>query len=393
MLTGAVARRRGSFRCNARHIPGTSSHDLLNAHLERRHIAVNSTTTVTQKQLTEFLLNVAVVRPVFIWGPPGTGKSSLVQDFAAQVGLPCVSLLGSQLAPEDILGVPQIIEGVSRFCPPSMIARSEPYCLFLDELNACSHEVQKAFYSLIHERRIGEYMLPDGSIVVGAGNRAQDSAIVKPMSSALLNRMVHVHLKVSHRDWLEWAREHNIHPLVLDYIQTRPDHLWSQPPKHEEPFSSPRSWHMLSDALHSYGEEIDDAWLEVLAFGCLSPQHAVQFRAFVKQLRSRYRLAAVIKGELGWPAEPENRDVLYFLAQSFHAYLLKELPADAQNRSDTQRQFTHRAKALIKDLAAVSFEMAQLVVAADDDGATLPSWFMVEVVRDLPRLVVKKKEK
>ncbi|HEX5441964.1 MAG TPA: MoxR family ATPase [Ktedonobacterales bacterium] len=354
---------------------------------------MNSTTTVTQKQLTEFLLNVAIVRPVFIWGPPGTGKSSLVQDFAAQVGLPCVSLLGSQLAPEDIIGVPQIIEGVSRFCPPSMIARAEPYCLFLDELNACSHEVQKAFYSLIHERRIGEYLLPAGSIVVGAGNRAQDSAIVKPMSSALLNRMVHVHLKVSHRDWLEWAREHNIHPLVLDYIQTRPDHLWSQPPKHEEPFSSPRSWHMLSDALHSYGEEIDDAWLEVLAFGCLTPQHAGQFKAFVKQLHSRYRLTAIIKGELGWPAEPENRDVLYFLAQSLHAHLLKELPTDAQNRSDAQRQFAHRAKALIKDLAAISFEMAQLVVAADDNGETLPSWFMVEVVRDLPRLVVKKKEK
>src|SRR6266566_135326 len=177
---------------------------------------MNAFITLTQKQLSDFLLNVAVVRPVFIWGPPGIGKSALVRRFADAVGLPCVSLLGSQLAPEDIIGVPQIVDGVSRFCPPSTIARKEPYCLFLDELNACSHEVQKAFYSLIHERRIGEYLLPVGSIVVGAGNRAQDSAIVKPMSSALLNRMVHVHLKVSHREWLEWAYAAGIHPLVLD---------------------------------------------------------------------------------------------------------------------------------------------------------------------------------
>lgn len=133
---------------------------------------MNTVITVTQKQLSEFLLSVAVVRPVFIWGPPGIGKSALVQDFATEVGLPCVSLLGSQLAPEDIIGVPQIQDGTSRFCPPRMIARTEPYCLFLDELNACSHEVQKAFYSLIHERRIGEYLLPAGSIVIGAGNRA-----------------------------------------------------------------------------------------------------------------------------------------------------------------------------------------------------------------------------
>src|SRR6185369_13340151 len=219
---------------------------------------METTITVTQSQLIEFLLNVAVVRPVFIWGPPGIGKSSLVEHFANLVGLDCVSLLGSQLAPEDLIGVPQILDGVSRFCPPKMIARDTPYCLFLDELNACSHEVQKAFYSLIHERRIGEYELPEGSIVIGAGNRTQDSAIVKPMSSALLNRMVHVHLKVSHREWLEWANQNGIHPLVLDYIAARPDHLWSQPPKHEEPFSTPRSWHMLSDALHAHGESIGD---------------------------------------------------------------------------------------------------------------------------------------
>jgi MoxR-like ATPase len=151
---------------------------------------MNIAYTLTPAQLTDFLLNVATVRPVFIWGAPGIGKSSLVQEFAAQVGLDCVSLLGSQLAPEDLIGVPQIVDGKSRFCPPATIARDEAYCLFLDELNACSHEVQKAFYSLIHERRLGEYELPAGSIVIGAGNRAQDSAIVRPMSSALVNRMV-----------------------------------------------------------------------------------------------------------------------------------------------------------------------------------------------------------
>jgi hypothetical protein len=351
---------------------------------------MNAPTTVTQKQLSEFLLNVAVVRPVFIWGPPGIGKSALVQQFAAQVGLPCVSLLGSQLAPEDIIGVPQIENGVSRFCPPKMIARDDPYCLFLDELNACSHEVQKAFYSLIHERRIGEYTLPKGSIVIGAGNRTQDSAIVKPMSSALLNRMVHVHLKVSHRDWLEWAYNNNIHPLIIEYIQTRPDHLWSQPPKHEEPFSTPRSWHMLSDALHAYGERITDEWLERLAFGCLSPQHASQFKAFIKQVHSKYQLASILKGDAGWPTRPEDRDVLYFLSQSFRAHLMKELPDEAGTRTENHRQLAHRAKALIKELATISLEMAQMVVA-EQDGEVLPGWFMAEVVRDLPRLVEKKK--
>ena len=120
---------------------------------------MNLTITVNHRQLLDILLNVGLVRPVFIWGAPGIGKSAIVEEFAHSLGLECVSLLGSQLAPEDIIGVPQIKDGFSQFCPPRSIARQEPYVLFLDELNACTSEVQKAFYSLIHERRIGEYQI------------------------------------------------------------------------------------------------------------------------------------------------------------------------------------------------------------------------------------------
>ena len=351
---------------------------------------VNTATTVSQKELLDFLLNVAIARPVFVWGPPGIGKSSIVNQFADEMALPCVSLLGSQLAPEDIIGVPQIIDGRSRFCPPTMIAREEPYCLFLDELNACSHEVQKAFYSLIQDRRIGEYALPEGSIVIAAGNRANDSAIVKTMSSALINRMVHVHLKASHRDWLDWAYGNSIHHLVIQYIETRPDHLWTQPPKHEEPFSSPRAWHMLSDALHQFGDGITNEQLGVLAFGCISPHHAGQFKAFVKQLSGRYRLSAIMSGEAPWPSKPEDRDVLHFLAQSFRAQLLKELPPKKQNSGNGSGKLAYCAKAHIKTLASISLEIAQMVVAEQEDGKSLPGWFMLEIIRDLPRLVQRK---
>lgn len=172
--------------------------------------------TVTQNELSDILLNISPSRPVFIRGAPGIGKSALVQKFADDVGMDCVSLLGSQLAPEDIIGIPQISGETSRFVLPKMIAREEPYVLFLDELNACSQEVQKAFYSLIHEKRIGEYHLPHGSVVIGAGNRSQDGAIVKTMSTALLNRMFHVQLVADPQQWLNWAYENELHPWVID---------------------------------------------------------------------------------------------------------------------------------------------------------------------------------
>ncbi len=350
---------------------------------------MNPAVTLTQRQLPDFLLNTAVVRPVFIWGPPGIGKSSIVEQFAAQLGLPCVSLLGTQLAPEDIIGVPQIFDGKSRFCPPTNIAREEPYCLFLDELNACSHEVQKSFYSLIHDRRIAEYELPEGSIVIGAGNRTQDSAIVKQMSSALINRMVHVHLKASSDDWLAWASRNDIYPEIVEYIKLRPDHLWSLPPKHEEPFSTPRSWHILSDTMLQYtaGPSLEEC--RALAYGCLSPHHAGQFIAFLKQAKNKFELNKILKGEARWPSDPEDRDVLYFLAQSFRAQVIKQLPQSKQDLRGQQKDIAFRVKDLIKELAQISLEIAQMVVTEDDedDGENLPDWLMVELVRDLPRLI------
>jgi hypothetical protein len=358
---------------------------------------MRSSISITPAQLPDVLLHVALTRPVFIWGQPGIGKSSLVAGFATALGLDCVSLLGTQLAPEDLIGVPQIFDTPtgprSRFCPPSMITRDDPYCLFLDELNGASHEVQKAFYSLILERRLGEFQLHPGAVVIGAGNRSEDSAIVRPMSSALVNRMVHIHLLASPTDWLEWARLTGIHPWILDYIALRPDHLTSAPPKHEEPFSTPRAWHMLSDTLYSFGDDIAEEDLFVLASGCLSPPHAGQFRAFVKQMRHAWDLEAILKGALHWPSDPADRDVLFFLAQSLRARLAKELPAEKRAASASATQLAHRAKALLVDLADISLEIAQVVVAPDgadadgSDGAGLPTWFLTEVVRDLPRLV------
>ncbi|MFD8934339.1 ATP-binding protein [Streptomyces sp. NPDC059578] len=344
--------------------------------------------TVTPARIPELLLGLATVRPVFLWGAPGIGKSSLVREFARSLGLECVSLLGTQLAPEDLIGVPQIRNGRSVFCPPEAIARDEPYCLFLDELNASTPDVQKAFYSLILDRRIGSYELPEGSIVIGAGNRATDNALARPMASALLNRLTHVHLQASATDWLAWAAAHGIHSWVLDHLTDRPDHLWSAPPKTEEPFSTPRSWHMLSDALHSFGPALDEDTLKVIAHGTLSPAHAVAFCGYVKIVRHAYGIDAILKGDASWPRGQADRDLLYYLAEAFRGRLVKELPASKEHVSEAGRQTAYRAKALLVQLAEISVEVAQAVIADDAEGQpVLPAWFLIEAARDMPRLV------
>jgi hypothetical protein len=348
-------------------------------------------TTLSIKQTQEFLLNMATARPVFIWGPPGVGKSSLVGQFAQELGLECVSLLGSQLAPEDLIGIPKIDGAVSRFYPPSMIVREREFVLFIDELNIASQEIQKAFYSLILDKRIGEYRLPAGSIIIGAGNRAHDAAMAKQMPSALVNRMVHVHLKASHREWLEWAEQAHLHPWVLDYIRSRPSQLATEvPPTKEEPFSTPRSWHTVSDGLHEFGDGIAPDYLDALLFGSLSRDHAIGFKAFLKQIRNKFSVYKILKGEDAWPSAPEDRDLTYFLTQSLRDLLMKELPAKEAELGRESRDLANSAKGALKALARIDGELAQLVITEDDHGRRVPDWFVLEIAKELPRLLQQK---
>jgi MoxR-like ATPase len=344
--------------------------------------------SLTPSKMPEFLLHVAPVCPVFIWGAPGVGKTALVGQFAEWMQMPFEHLNATQLAPEDLIGVPIPRDnGKVRFCPPENIARDEPYVLLLDELNGAPIEVARAAYSLINERRLGSYLLPEGSVIVAAGNRQQDQSQVKPIAAALTNRMLHVELRVSHRDWLAWAGENDVHPWVVEYIGVRSDHLFRDPPKTQEPFSTPRTWHRLSDAMKSYGDELQLSTLTTLACGLLTPAHATQFTTWVRNLGSRFQLAAILKGDIDWPRDPDQRDVLYFLAESFRARLLKELPAEAkQARSGEAGKLRHRAIELLEQLASISPEIAQMTVGANGDGRELPDWFMVEVFKALPRL-------
>lgn len=349
--------------------------------------------SLTPIETAELLLNVAPLRPVFIWGAPGIGKTAVVNEFGAALGYDVESLLGSQLAPEDLIGVPRIEETeqgrFSVFAPPRQIAgRQEPFILFIDEFNAAAPEVQKAFYSLITERRLGEYRLPRDSIIILAGNRAQDNAITRSVSSALINRVLHIEMRPSSRDWLKWAYREGINPMVIKYIETRPDHLSSLPPKSEVPFSTPRAWHILSDAMNGYGEQIDQATVALLAEGCLSASHAHSFSGFVRGLLSGLRIDDIIAGRAPLPLEPDRRDLLVFVITGLRAQLTKELPAAKSGLSGTQKERLHSVRRLIADIARADEELLMLLFAREegDDVRNWPAWFIADMTATLPRL-------
>src|SRR6478672_7183133 len=242
---------------------------------------------VTLSQAKALIGALAHEQSLLLLSPPGVGKSDAVRQAAAGAGLECRSLLGTQIAPEDVSGVPRIVGERSVFCPPRVLLpeRPEPFCLFLDELPACAPDVQKAFYSLLLERRLGEHALPRGTWVVAAGNRLQDRALVRAMSSALVNRVTILHLRVDTQEWLAWAARNGIRNEIRSFIATIPDALMRPVPAEPVPFSTPRAWALLSRAFDMAQKcgLLSNETRRALAFGRLSPEDAAVFCALAEE--------------------------------------------------------------------------------------------------------------
>jgi MoxR-like ATPase len=241
------------------------------------------TETVTLSQARDLIRCLSHEQSVLLLSPPGVGKSDVVRQAAAAAGLECKSLLGTQIAPEDVSGVPRIVGERSVFCPPRVLLpeNAGKFCLFLDELPACAPDVQKAFYSLLLERRIGEYLLPEGTWVVAAGNRAEDKALVRTISSALVNRVLILNVRIDVPEWLAWAGTNKVREDVVKFIEANPEALLRPVPDKAVPFSTPRAWASLARALDLVGArgQLTAPLVRALAVGRVSEDDARRFAA------------------------------------------------------------------------------------------------------------------
>ena len=188
---------------------------------------MSETRTVTATQARKSLLRAfRVKRPLFLWGPPGIGKSEMVEGIANELGGLMIDLRLGQMEPTDIRGIPFYNKDTGKmdWAPPVELPDQETasqypiVVLFLDELNAAPASVQAAAYQLILNRRIGKYRLPDNVVMVAAGNRESDKGVTYRMPTPLANRFIHQEMKVDFPSWQEWAVNNNIHKDVVGYL-------------------------------------------------------------------------------------------------------------------------------------------------------------------------------
>ena len=266
---------------------------------------MSDTRTVTAVQARKSLLKAfQVKRPLFLWGPPGIGKSELVENITRDLGGYMIDLRLGQMEPTDIRGIPFYNKdsGKMDWAPPVELPDDELagqypiVVLFLDELNSAAPSVQSAAYQLILNRRIGKYQLPDNVVMVAAGNRESDKGVTYRIPTPLANRFIHQEMKVDFASWQEWAVLNKIHKDVVGYLSFAKQDLYDFDAKSaSRAFATPRSWSFVSELLDDEG---DNDTLTNLIAGTVGEGLAVKFMAHRKVASKMPNPLDILKGKV-----------------------------------------------------------------------------------------------
>ena len=279
-------------------------------------------------------------RPLFIWGPPGIGKSDIVSQITNSFEKSkLIDIRLSLWDPTDIKGMPYYAanDNTMKWAPPmelpdaAMAKKYKTIVLFLDEMNSAAPAVQAAAYQLILNRRVGTYVLPDNVLIVAAGNRDADKGVTYRMPAPLANRFVHLELKVDFDDWFQWATENKIHTDVVGYLTFSKKDLYDFDPKSpSRSFATPRSWSFVSELLE---DDDDENTTTDLVSGSVGEGLAVKFMAHRKMASKLPNPSEILKGKV---TELETKEIsaMYSLTVSL-CYELKEASDKGNKKFDS----------------------------------------------------------
>jgi len=275
-------------------------------------------------------------RPIFLWGPPGIGKSEVIGQITDSMeNSHLIDIRLSLWDPTDIKGMPYYAsnDNTMKWAPPVELPTEEfakqfkNIVLFLDEMNSAAPAVQAAAYQLVLNRRVGTYKLPDNVMIVAAGNRDADKGVTYRMPAPLANRFIHLELAVNFDDWFQWSINNNIHKDVVGFLTFSKKDLYDFDPKSpSRSFATPRSWSFVSELLE---DELDENTTTDLVSGAVGEGLAVKFMAHRKVASSMPNPTEILAGKV---KEMKTKEIsaMYSLTVSL-CYELKEA-SDANDK-------------------------------------------------------------
>jgi|6_EtaG_2_1085325.scaffolds.fasta_scaffold00112_7 hypothetical protein len=230
-------------------------------------------------------------------GPTGIGKSDIFKAVGNNLSMPVIDRRLSQMTEGDIIGLPELTDGITRFAPVDWFVRAcnEPVVLFFDELNRATIEVQQCAFQIVLDRELNGHKLHPETRVYTAINEGSEYQVTD-MDPALLRRFFVATLEPTTEDWLVWAEGAGVDDVITSFIKKYPTHLRHdgelQPGK---VYPNPASWDRLGQSLcfanmapsDLIGGEVPDI-LFSMCTGFIGTETAVAFTDYVRNYEIKF---------------------------------------------------------------------------------------------------------
>ena len=212
-----------------------------------------------------FRIPVPRQRPVLLIGPPGIGKTAIMEQIAGECGVGLVSYTMTHHTRQSAIGLPVLTERqfagkeytVTSYTMSEIIASvygqiEKTGCtdgiLFLDEINCVSETLMPAMLQFLQYKTFGSHALPEGWVIVAAGNPPAYNRSVREFDTVTLDRVRYMKVEPDFPIWKHYAVERGLHPAVLSFLELRPERFYVMEPG-EKGFVTGRAWEDLSEIL------------------------------------------------------------------------------------------------------------------------------------------------
>ncbi|MBR0416390.1 MAG: AAA family ATPase [Firmicutes bacterium] len=220
-------------------------------------------------------------RPLLLIGPPGIGKTAIMKQISQETGCGLVAYSMTHHTRQSAIGLPFISQkeyggkswSVTEYTMSEIVASIYEYMertgkkegiLFLDEINCVSETLAPVMLQLLQNKTFGNTPLPEGWVIVAAGNPPEYNRSVRELDMVTLDRVKNMEIEADLSVWMDYAREHGVHPAIRSYLCTYPDHFYSiKDTDRGQLFVTARGWEDLSLMLLSYeedGTEVGPDW-------------------------------------------------------------------------------------------------------------------------------------